>query len=80
MLHVQVNGKLIYPQETESLIHCLTSINTQTIINQHAAATPGSQACYVRTLSLVGRVLSYFLLDPGPMNGTINRQINDFVP
>ena len=33
----------------------------------------------VRTLSLVGRVLSHFLLDPGPMNGAINRQINDFV-
>ena len=30
-------------------------------------------------LSLVERVLSHFLLDPGPMNVTISRQKNDFV-
>ena len=35
--------------------------------------------CYVHELSLVERVLSHFLLDPGPMNVTINRQINGFV-
>ena len=42
--HLQVNGKLVYPVYTkklyESLIHCLTSIKTQPINNQHADATP----------------------------------------
>ena len=46
MLHVQVNGKLIYPvyikKLYESLIHCLTSIKTLTINNQHADATLGN--------------------------------------
>ena len=35
----------------ETLIHCLTSIKTQTINNQPADATPGNRACYVRMLS-----------------------------
>ena len=47
--------------------------------NQPADATPGNRACYVDALSLVERVLSHFLLDPGPMNVTISRQKNDFV-
>ena len=46
MLHLQVNGKFIYPvyieKLKESLIHCLTSIKTQTINNSHADATPGN--------------------------------------
>ena len=63
----------------KSLIHSLTSMKTQPVINQHADVTPGNRACYDNTLSLVGRVLSHFLLDPGPMNVTINRQINKFV-
>ena len=57
----------------ESLIHSLTSMKTQPVINQHADASPGNRACYVHELSLVERVLSHFLLDPGPMNVTINR-------
>ena len=76
--HLQVHGKLFYPVYTkklyESLIHCLTSIKTQPINNQHADATPGNRACYVHRLSLVERVLSHFLLDPGAMNLTIGRQ------
>ena len=36
------------------------------------------RACYVHTLSLVERVLSHFLLDPGAMNLTIGRQKNYF--
>ena len=52
---------------------------TETINNQHADATPGNRASHVHALSLVERVLSHFLLDPGPMNVTIKRQINDFV-
>ena len=42
MLHLQVNDKLIYPVYIKSLIHCLTSIKTPTINNQHADATPGN--------------------------------------
>ena len=76
--HLQVNGKLVYPVYTkklyESLIHCLTSIKTQPINNQHADATPGNQACYVHSLSLVERVLSHFLFYPGAMNLTIGIQ------
>ena len=73
MLHVQVNGKLYTKKLKESLIHCLASIKTQTINNQHTDATPGNRACYVDTLNLVERALSHFLLDPGPMNVTISR-------
>ena len=44
MLHLQVNDKLIYPvyikKLSECLIHCLKSIKTQTINNQHADAIP----------------------------------------
>ena len=73
-----MHGKLVYPVYTkklyESLIHCLTSIKTQPINNQHADATPGNRACYVHRLSLVERVLSHFLFDPGAMNLTIGRQ------
>ena len=54
-------------------------MKTQTINNQLADATPGDRACYFHTLSLVERVLSHFLLDPGSMNMTINRQINDLL-
>ena len=82
MLHVQLNGKLIYPVYTKKALNSFSdklSMKTQPVINQHADVTPGNGACYVNTLSLVERVLSHFLLDPGPMNVTINRQINEFV-
>ena len=62
-------------QETLRVLNSLSDKyeNSNNINNRHADATSGNRDSYVRKLSLVERVLSHFLLDPGPMNVTINR-------
>ena len=82
--HLQVNGKLVYPVYTkklyESLIHCLTSIKTQPINNQHADATPGNQACLIcPCVESCGESAESLPVGPRFHECDNNRQINDFV-